>query len=189
MSALSEMLAQANTEGWSVQKVTDRARHLGHDIGRDTVWKYMSGRHGPVQEKYLRAFADVFPKVKLTNLRSAAAAPADFGEWVPPVESRALNAHERNALSLIIKAMVRAKVDALAGHQGGSDDGALTAPEPRLAFPDERPASIPREQSDRRVDPAHTGAPQSARRPRRAAASPGSGSTAPKRQREEHGEP
>lgn len=109
MSALSELLTQANKEGLSLQKITDRMRERGHDIGKDTVWKYMTGRHSTVTTAYLRAFVDVFPSLNLAQLQRAAEVPRDLGEWEPPDEAHALDQREREALEILIKSMARGK--------------------------------------------------------------------------------
>lgn len=109
MSELSELLKQANREGLSVQKITDLIRGAGHEMGHDTVWRYMSGRHGRiVDDRYLQAFADVLP-VRLTALRSAAAVPPDLGPYEPPVEANALDKAERKALDTLIRAIARGR--------------------------------------------------------------------------------
>lgn len=111
MSALSELLQGANKESLSMQKITDRARTRGHDIGKDTIWKYMTGRHGKtVQREHLEALADVFPGVTLQSLEEAAKLPPDLGDYTPPPEARALSRDERDAVTTIIKSMARGKV-------------------------------------------------------------------------------
>jgi hypothetical protein len=113
MSALSELLTQANKEGLSLQKITDRMRERGHDIGKDTVWKYMTGRHTVVTTAYLRAFVDVFPSLSLAALQRAADMPRDLGQWEPPDEAHALDQREREALEVLIRSMARGKTSAV----------------------------------------------------------------------------
>lgn len=109
MSALSELLSRSNPDGWSAQAIAEKARARGHTIGHDTVWKYMSGRHGQVSEPYLRALADVLP-VRYEALRRAAQIPANLGNYQPPAVADALNKREREALDVLIRAMAKGKV-------------------------------------------------------------------------------
>lgn len=111
MSALSELLTRANKEGLSLQKITDQMRERGHDIGKDTVWKYMTGRHSTVTTAYLRAFVDVFPSLDLAALQRAAELPPELGEWQPPAEAAALTQRERDALEVLIRSMARRKAE------------------------------------------------------------------------------
>lgn len=115
MSALSELLSRANREQLSMQTITDRMRASGHQIGKDTVWKYMSGRHTVVRTEVLRAFADVFPSLRLAALEKAAGVPPELGQWDPPGEAATLGRRERDALDVIIKAMARGQVDEAGG--------------------------------------------------------------------------
>lgn len=109
MSELSELLTRANTEELSVQRLTDQMRARGHTIGRDTVWRYLTGRHAGVSDDYLKAFVDVLPGLDLDELRRAAALPPDLGTWEPPAEARSLDQRERDALDVLIKSIARGK--------------------------------------------------------------------------------
>lgn len=121
MSTLSDLLAQANADGLSTQRVTDLMRQRGHRIGRDTVWRYLTGRHTTVSDSYLRAFIDVFPGLDLNELRRAAEIPPDLGTWEPPAEAHTLNQREREALDVIIKSMARGKPAAATEAPAGAE--------------------------------------------------------------------
>lgn len=145
MSALSELLTQANKERLSTQKITDRMRELGHDIGKDTVWKYMTGRHTTVTTAYLRAFVDVFPSLRLGQLQRAADLPADLGDWEPPEEAHALTQRERDALEVLIRSIARGKTAAGAvlplrsAEDGGHQVREAAMEEPRPGRPRRTP--------------------------------------------------
>lgn len=119
MSALSELLQQSNPEGLSVAAIAEKARAKGHEIGHDTVWKYMSGRHGRVADPYLRALSDVLP-VRFEELRRAAKLPANLGDYVPPPEASALDRKERAALDVLIRSIAQGKVAAASGDTAGT---------------------------------------------------------------------
>lgn len=109
MSELSDLIDAAAGD-MPVRAIADRAKELGHTISPDTVWKYRTGQHpAKVNDDYLKAFADVFPKLRLAQLRRAALIPPDLGEWDPPREVHSLNKPEREALELIIKSMAVGK--------------------------------------------------------------------------------
>lgn len=108
MSALSELLTAANREDLSYDRIATLARKNGHQIGRDTVWKYMTGRHGAVSQPYLRAIASVLP-VNIDAMESAAGVPRDLGPYRPPPEAAALDTDERDALDVLIKGIAAAR--------------------------------------------------------------------------------
>lgn len=137
MSALSELLSRANREKWSYQRITDTMRDRGHDVSKDTVWKYMSGRHTVVRNEVLAAFVDVFPSLRLERLQKAAKVAPELGDWHPPAEARALSSKEREAVEVIIRSMAR-------GHAG--EDGQV------LAFPD--PEDYDEQAASRSPEPA-----------------------------------
>ena len=112
MSALSDLLSQANSDGLSTQRLTALMRERGHRIGRDTVWRYLTGRHTTVSDLYLRAFVDVLPRLHLDELRRVSAVPPDLGAWEPPPEAHALSQREREALDVLIKSMAQGKIAA-----------------------------------------------------------------------------
>lgn len=111
MSALSELLTNANIERWSYEAISEKATERGHRLSRDTAWRYMTGRQADTTEPYLRALADVLG-LKYDEVRRAAGVPASLGQWTPPAEANALNQREREALDVLIKSMARGKTTA-----------------------------------------------------------------------------
>lgn len=123
MSALSELLTNANTNGWSYEVIAEKAQERGHRLSRDTAWRYMTGRQREVAEQYLRALADVLG-LPWEAARQAAQLPADLGEYRPPAEANALSQPEREAVDLLIKAIARGR-----GAAGASQSAAGTVRE------------------------------------------------------------
>jgi len=114
MTALSELLAAANTDGLSARELSRRARERGHTLNHDTVARYLRGAHGVPDEATLVALADVFG-VPLRRLRHAAGLPSEsVGPYVPPAEASRLSSRQRRAVDELIRAMVdpAARVDA-----------------------------------------------------------------------------
>jgi transcriptional regulator with XRE-family HTH domain len=106
MSALSDLLVQANTEGLSARAIARLAKDAGYRINHDTAARYLRGDHGRPDEETLRAFASVLP-VRLTELRAAARLPTEQTEpYQPPAEASRLNRRQRRAVDEIIRAML-----------------------------------------------------------------------------------
>lgn len=106
MSALSELLVQANTTGLSARSIARQAQESGFSINHDTAARYLRGDHGRPDEETLRAFASVLP-VRLSDLRSAARLPAEETEpYRPPAEASRLSRRQRRAVDEIIRAML-----------------------------------------------------------------------------------
>ena len=125
MSALSELLREANTAGLSARAVARSAQAHGHTMNHDTAARYLRGAHGTPDEETLLAFSDVFG-VALTDLRAAAGLPAEVTEpYRPPIEASRLNRRQRRAVDEIIRAML--DVPAASGHLGESVAGSLAA--------------------------------------------------------------
>jgi len=108
MSALSELLTNANTDGWSYELIAEKAQARGHRLSRDTAWRYMTGRQAKTSPDQLRALADVLG-LRYDKVSRAAGQPADLGPYEPPREANALTQQEREALNLIIRALVRGR--------------------------------------------------------------------------------
>ena len=124
MSALSELLRDANTAGLSARAVARSAQTHGHTMNHDTAARYLRGAHGTPDEETLLALADVFG-VALSDLRTAAGLPAEVTEpYRPPVEASRLNRRQRRAVDEIIRSML--DVPAVAGSPE-SAAGALAA--------------------------------------------------------------
>ena len=106
MSALSELLVQANTTGLSARSIARQAQESGFSINHDTAARYLRGDHGRPDEETLRAFASVLP-VRLSELRVAAQLPAEETEpYRPPAEASRLSRRQRRAVDEIIRAML-----------------------------------------------------------------------------------
>lgn len=125
MSALSELIQAANADDWSVDRMYARARELDLQVSRDAIWRYSSGRNRTVDEMVLRAFAAIFPALRIDDLMRAAQIPPRLGNWSPPKEANLLDEDERAALNTIIKSMAAGKssVDLAAG--SGKTEAAL----------------------------------------------------------------
>jgi hypothetical protein len=110
MSALSELLLQANAEGLSYQRIEDRARERGAQLSHGTAHKYMTGQHPPrAARDVLRAFTVVFPSLTMKALEAAADLPTDLGNYVPPAEANALTRKEREALNVLIRSIAQGR--------------------------------------------------------------------------------
>lgn len=106
MTALSELLREANVHGWSTREIARRAEKNGHNLAQPTVSKYMGGRHGRPTEAVLAAFSDVL-NIPIDKLRTAAGVPAGTGSpWTPPSEANRLDTRQRRALEELIRSMV-----------------------------------------------------------------------------------
>lgn len=106
MTALSELLREANVHGWSTREIARRAEKNGHNLAQPTVSKYMGARHGSPTEAVLAAFSDVL-NIPIDKLRTAAGVPAGTGSpWTPPSEANRLDTRQRRALEELIRSMV-----------------------------------------------------------------------------------
>ncbi|UYG15801.1 hypothetical protein BRM3_09095 [Brachybacterium huguangmaarense] len=106
MTALSELLARANVQGWSSREIARRAEKNGHKLSYASASVYMGGRHGAPTEAVLTAFSDVL-NVPIDQLRKAAGVPTGTGTpWAPPVEANRLDLRQRRALEELIRSMV-----------------------------------------------------------------------------------
>jgi transcriptional regulator with XRE-family HTH domain len=106
MSALSDLLVQANSAGLSARSIARQAQESGFSINHDTAARYLRGDHGRPDEETLRAFAGVLP-VRLSELRAAAQLPAEETEpYRPPAEASRLSRRQRRAVDEVIRAML-----------------------------------------------------------------------------------
>lgn len=111
MTALSELLAQANVQRWSSREIARRAEKNGHKLSYASAAVYMGGRHGAPTEAVLTAFSDVL-NVPIDQLRQAAGVPTGAGSpWAPPVEANRLDLRQRRALEELIRSMVTSEVN------------------------------------------------------------------------------
>lgn len=106
MSALSELLAQANGGRFSARSLARAAQHAGFSLNHDTAARYLRGDHGRPDERTLQALSSVL-RVPLGKLRSAAALPTGETEpYRPPAEASRLSRRQRRAVDEIIRAML-----------------------------------------------------------------------------------
>lgn len=106
MTALSDLLADANVQGWSTREIARRAQKNGHKLSQPSASVYMGGRHGVPTEPVLAAFSDVL-NIPIDKLRAAAGVPTGAGEpWAPPAEANRLDRRQRRALEELIRSMV-----------------------------------------------------------------------------------
>ena len=106
MTALSEVLVEANGGRLSARSIAREAKAAGFSLNHDTVARYLRGDHGRPDEPTLRAFAAVL-KIPLGRLRDAAELPSDaIDPYVPPTEASRLTRRQRKAVDEIIRAML-----------------------------------------------------------------------------------
>ncbi|MDQ2836696.1 MAG: hypothetical protein M3Y42_11455 [Actinomycetota bacterium] len=121
MSALSDLLNEANSAGLSARSLARNAQAAGFSLNHDTAARYLRGDHGRPDEATLLALAKVF-RIPLGRLRAAASLPAEETEpYRPPVEASRLNRRQRRAVDEVIRSMLdqapRAKVEDLEGRR------------------------------------------------------------------------
>jgi transcriptional regulator with XRE-family HTH domain len=132
MSALSEILSAANTEGLSARSIARAAQALGYTLNHDTAARYLRGDHGRPDEGTLVALSRVL-NVPLARLRTAASLPSDATEpYTPPAEASRLTRRQRRAVDEIIRAMI-APPDATAGVTELDSRRPAKKPTPRAA--------------------------------------------------------
>lgn len=112
MTALSDLLNDAKADN-SVDNLIAAAEKRGTTINgtaRATVYKALNGDHAKrPREATLSMFAEIF-QLDVREVRAAAGrAPGELGEWAPPAESAQLAQPVRDALDLLIKAIVNAE--------------------------------------------------------------------------------
>lgn len=106
MTALSDLLAEANVQGWSSREIARRAEKNGHKLSFASSAVYLGGRHGVPTEAVLAAFSDVL-NIPINKLRTAAGVPVGEGSpWAPPSEANRLDLRQRRALEELIRSMV-----------------------------------------------------------------------------------
>lgn len=103
MTALSDLLQEANVEGWSAREIQ---RRQSGQVSHSAISNYLNGRHPvPASEKVLACFAEVL-RVPMTRLRAAAGQdPGAVGPWVPPEESARLSPRVHRALDELVRAL------------------------------------------------------------------------------------
>lgn len=106
MSALSDLLSEANSERLSARFIARAAKQAGFTLNHDTAARYLRGDHGRPDETTLLALSKVL-RVPLGKLRAAASLPAEETEpYRPPVEASRLNRRQRRAVDEVIRAML-----------------------------------------------------------------------------------
>ena len=166
MSALSDLLAEANAGRMSARSVARSAQAAGYSLNHDTAARYLRGDHGRPDEATLVALSKVL-RIPLSRLRAAAALPADVTEpYRPPAESSRLNRRQRRAVDEIIRAMLEPLplVDALeksarparSGHSGRDAAGG-PAPVPLKVRSRRRPKRLGEDRPNRADRNALTG--------------------------------
>ena len=128
MSALSDLLTEANAGRLSARSLARAAQLAGYSLNHDTAARYLRGDHGRPDEKTLVALSKVL-RVPMTRLRAAAALPAEETEpYRPPAEASRLNRRQRRAVDEIIRAM-------LDGRTGTAEDEVAQRRTSRTARP------------------------------------------------------
>ena len=137
MTALSDLLNEANTGRLSARSLARSAQDAGFSLNHDTAARYLRGDHGRPDEATLLALSKVL-RVPLSRLRAAASLPAGETEpYRPPAESSRLSRRQRRAIDEIIRAMLEtpnaATSDELSGRRGrrtGTSSGRVAAGQP-----------------------------------------------------------
>jgi hypothetical protein len=116
MSVLSDYLNGCIPATW---RKADVVEALHGRVDRGTVYKYLAGSHAAnPPEAVLQAFADVLPDANIVELRAAVRVPLGIDTaWQPPAEANRLNAKQRQALDLFIKASVGGPVEEAPGDE------------------------------------------------------------------------
>lgn len=131
MSALSDLLAEANDGRMSARSLARTAQAAGYSLNHDTAARYLRGDHGRPDEATLIALSKVL-RIPLARLRAAAALPAETTEpYRPPAEASRLSRRQRRAVDEVIRAMLdqpTATQDALAPRRARRTDGAKARP-------------------------------------------------------------
>ncbi|HTZ42734.1 MAG TPA: hypothetical protein VMB79_02645 [Jatrophihabitans sp.] len=108
MSALSDLLTEANGGRMSARSLARSAQAAGFSLNHDTAARYLRGDHGRPDEATLLALSKVL-RIPLSKLRAAASLPAEVTEpYRPPAESSRLTRRQRRAIDEIIRAMLEA---------------------------------------------------------------------------------
>jgi transcriptional regulator with XRE-family HTH domain len=106
VSALSDLLHEANVARQSARQLSRLAREQGFTLNHDTAARYLRGDHGRPDEPTLRAFAAVLD-IDLARLRAASDLPFEQTEpYLPPPESSRLSRRQRRAVDELIRAML-----------------------------------------------------------------------------------
>ena len=106
MTALSDLLAEANGGERSARALAREARERGYTLNHDTAARYLRGDHGAPDEATLVAFSDIL-QIPLRKLRHAAGLPDEMtAPYEPPPESSRLNRRQRKAVDEVIRAML-----------------------------------------------------------------------------------
>jgi transcriptional regulator with XRE-family HTH domain len=106
MTALSDLLTEANVRNLSARKLALAAREAGFTLNHDTAARYLRGDHGRPNEATLHALSKVL-RIPLSRLRAAASLPASETEpYLPPAEASRLSRRQRRAIDEIIRAML-----------------------------------------------------------------------------------
>lgn len=130
MSALSEVLREANTEKRSTRTLAAIATRAGHPIDFSTISLYLRGKHGQPDEETLLALSAAFD-VPLSKLREASGLPTATEPFVLPAEASRLNRKQREAVMAVVSAFL----------DRGEGEGSAEQPAPMNEGPD-GPASV-----------------------------------------------
>lgn len=148
MSALSDLLNEANAGKLSARSLARAAQAAGFSLNHDTAARYLRGDHGRPDEATLLALSKVL-RIPLSRLRAAASLPAAETEpYRPPVESSRLSRRQRRAIDEIIRAMLESSTgtDELAPRRGrrtAAGTSRATKASPRSARAARRGATEP----------------------------------------------
>lgn len=123
MTALSDLIREANTLEWSTRDIAKRASDRGLKLSHATAGKVLNGTHGRINLDTVFALEAVFniPRNRITD---AAEMPRIGELYQPPIEAARLSERQRRAVTELILSIVN--------DQGGTAHGnaAPTKPPP-----------------------------------------------------------
>ncbi|WP_026535755.1 hypothetical protein [Arthrobacter sp. H14] len=103
MSALSKLLHEANSEGWSARRITAEAEKRGHPVANTSVSKYLRGEPEKSSENVLAALGAALG-IPLPKLRAAAGLPSgELEDFVLPPEANRLSRKQRDVVLNLVQ--------------------------------------------------------------------------------------
>lgn len=110
VSELSQLLREADSRGHLTTR--ERAKRIDGRLHWATIAKYQNGTHPDDPDLgTLRALAEAYG-LAVAEVQRAAGVKPGAGQYVPPAEASRLTRREQEAISHLIKTMVREKDDA-----------------------------------------------------------------------------
>lgn len=76
-------------------------------LGESTGTAYLNGRHGTVSTDSMEKIHEAYPTITVAAMRQALGLPAEARRWTPPDEANLLDPEVQDAISVLIKALVK----------------------------------------------------------------------------------